>query len=158
MEPTPAGATGGTPVEVAPGAAHRRDRSTGGAARERPAVTTPLVPELPQLPDFPGRSSVEPGAVRPGRAFEPAATGALLLLLALTVVLAVLVRAVPLGPLLTVVLLLLVSVGALALGARGGGGALPAEPPEDPADGTPETQGVYYYDRHGRPVAIDDAF
>ena len=72
-------------------------------------------------------------------------------------VLAVLVRAVPLGPLLTVVLLLLVSVGALALGARGGG-ALPAEPPEDPADGTPETQGVYYYDRHGRPVAIDDAF
>ena len=156
MEPTPAGATGGTPVEVAPGAAHRRDRSTGGAARERPAVTTPLVPELPQLPDFSGRSSAEPGAARPGRAFESAATGALLLLLALTVVLAVLVRAVSLGPLLTVVLLLLVSVGALALGTRGG--ALPAEPPEDPADGTPETQGVYYYDRHGRPVPIDDAF
>jgi hypothetical protein len=157
MEPTPAGATGGTPVEVAPGAAHRRDRSTGGAARERPAVTTPLVPELPQLPDFSDRSSTEPGAARPGRAFEPAATGALLLLLALTVVLAVVVRAVPLGPLLTVVLLLLVSVGALALGARGGG-ALPVEPPEDLADGTPETQGVYYYDRHGRPVPIDDAF
>ena len=128
MEPTPAGATGGTPVEVAPGAARHRDRASPG------------------------------GAARPGRAFEPAATGALLLLLALTVVLAVLVRAVPLGPLLTVVLLLLVSVGALALGARGGGGALPAEPPEDPADGTPETQGVYYYDRHGRPVPIDDAF
>ena len=158
MEPTPAGATGGTPVEVAPGAAHRRDRSTGGAARERPAVTTPLVPELPQLPDFSGRSSAEPGAARPGRAFESAATGALLLLLALTVVLAVLVRAVPLGPLLTVALLLLVSVGVLALGAREDGGPFLAGSPEDPADEAPETQGVYYYDRHGRPVAIDDAF
>lgn len=121
-------------------------------------MTTPLLPELPQLPDFSGRSSAEPGAARPGREFEPAATGVLLLLLALTVVLAVLVRAVPQGPLLTVALLLLVSVGALALGARGDGGALLAEPPEDLADGAPETQGVYYYDRHGRPVPIDDAF
>ncbi len=121
-------------------------------------MTTPTAPELPQLPDFSGRSSAEPGAARPDRAIEPAVTGALLLFLALTVVLAVLVRAVPLGPLLTVALLLLASVGVLAAGAREHGGPFPAGSPEDPAGEAPETQGVYYYDRHGRPVPIDDAF
>ncbi|MFF0991304.1 hypothetical protein [Kocuria nitroreducens] len=121
-------------------------------------MTTPLLPELPRLPDFSGRSSAEPGAARPGREFEPVATGALLLLLALTVVLAVLVRAVPVGPLVAVVLLLLVAVGVLALGARQDGRPLPAQSPEELADEAPETQGVYYYDRHGRPVTIDDAF
>lgn len=121
-------------------------------------MTTPLVPELPQLPEFSGRSPAEPGTVRPGRAFEPAAAGALLLILALTVVLAVLVRAVPVGPLVTVALLLLVSVGVLTAGAREGGGPFQAGSPEDLADEAPETQGVYYYDRHGRPVPIDEAF
>ncbi len=121
-------------------------------------MTTPTAPELPQLPEFSGRSSAEPGAARPDRATEPAVTGVLLLLLALAVALAVLVRAVPLGPLLTVALLLLVSVGVLAVGARGDGGPSPAGSPEDLADEAPETQGVYYYDRHGRPVPIDDAF
>ncbi|MFF0904903.1 UNVERIFIED_CONTAM: hypothetical protein RF653_14615 [Kocuria sp. CPCC 205316] len=123
-------------------------------------MTTPTAPELPQLPEFSGRSSAEPGAARPDRAIEPAVTGALLLLLllALAVALAVLVRAVPLGPLLTVALLLLVSVGVLAVGAREDSGPFSAGSPEDPADEAPETQGVYYYDRHGRPVPIDDAF
>lgn len=158
MGSTPAGATGGTPVEVAPGAAHPRDRSAGGAARERRAVTTPLVPELPRLPDFSGRSPAVRGTTHSGRAFEPTATGALLLLLALTVALAVLVRAVPVGPLVPVGLLLLLSVGVLAVGAREDGGVLPGESPEDPADEVPEALGVYCYDRHGRPVPIDDAF
>lgn len=121
-------------------------------------MTTPLVPELPQLPEFSGRSPTAPGATGPGRAFEPAATGALLLLLALTLALAVLVRAVPVGPLVTVALLLLVSVGVLAVGAREDGSPFLTESPEDLADETPETMGVYYYDRHGRPVPIDDAF
>jgi hypothetical protein len=74
------------------------------------------------------------------------------------VVLAVLVRAVPVGPLVTVALLLLVAAGVLAVGARKDGGPFLAEFPEDPADEAPEMQGVYYYDRHGRPVPIDDAF
>lgn len=128
----------------------------GGAACERPAVTTPIVPELPQLPEFADRSPAEPRTVPPGRAFETAATGALLLLLALTVVLAVL--AVPVGTLVPVALLLLVSVGVLAAGAREDNGPFPAQSPEDLADEAPETQGVYYYDRDGRPVPIDDAF
>ncbi|MFE7628839.1 hypothetical protein [Kocuria sp. NPDC057446] len=121
-------------------------------------MTTPLVPELPQLPDLPGRPPAGPRASRPGRALEPAITGALLLVLALTVLLAVLVRAVPMAPLVTVALLLLVSAGVLAVGAREDRGLLRGEVPGAPADEAPETHGVYYYDRHGRPVPIDDAF
>ncbi|WP_298587799.1 hypothetical protein [uncultured Kocuria sp.] len=121
-------------------------------------MTTPLVPELPQLPEFSGQSPAAAGTPRAARAFEPAATGVLLLLLALTLVLAVLVRAVPVGPLVAVVLLLLVAAGALAVGAREDGDPLLAAPPEDLADEAPETLGVYYLDRQGRPVPIDDAF
>ncbi|MFI7496665.1 hypothetical protein ACH9D2_18345 [Kocuria sp. M4R2S49] len=121
-------------------------------------MTTPLVPELPQLPEFSGPSPAAPATPRPGRTFEPAATGVLLLLLALALVLAALVRAVPVGPPLTVALLLLVSVGVLALGAPEDGDPLLTAAPEDLDDEAPETLGVYYYDRHGRPVPIDDAF
>lgn len=121
-------------------------------------MTTPFVPELSQLPDVPGRSPAGRRASRPGPVSEPAVTGALLLLLALTVLLAVLVRAVPTAPLVTVALLLLVSVGVLEVGAREDRGLLRGEFPEASADEAPETQGVYYYDRHGRPVPIDDAF
>lgn len=118
-------------------------------------MTSPLVPELPQLPEFPGGT---PSEARPARAFEPAATGVLLLLLALTLVLAVLVRAVPAGPLVTVALLLLTAVGVLAVTAPEAGALLPATSPEGLGDDEPEPPGAYYYDRQGRPVPIDDAF
>ncbi|KUG61390.1 hypothetical protein AVL61_00195 [Kocuria rosea subsp. polaris] len=118
-------------------------------------MATPFVPELPQLPEFSGGSPAPPASPRPARAFEPAATGVLLLLLALTLVLAVLVRAVPVGPLITVALLLLVSAGVLAVGAREDDGSVPV--PGDLLE-VPETAGAYYYDRQGRPVPIEDAF
>lgn len=121
-------------------------------------MTTPLVPEPPQLPELSGHSPAAPATPRPGRRFEPAARSVLLPLLALILVLAVLVGAVPVEPPVTVALLLLVSVGVLAVGFREDEDPLLATALEGPGDEVPETLGVYYYDRHGRPVPIDEAF
>lgn len=147
-------------------------------------MTTPLVPDLPELPAHAGPDpahadpdpagptpTAPPAARRSGSTVELVATVALLLLVALALVLAAVVRTVPVGSLVTVAALLLVAIGVLAVGTR---------PDDDlrvpaghagthvdrravqalrdaPADGAGDA-GAYYYDEQGRPKPIEDAF
>ncbi|MGQ1838341.1 hypothetical protein ACT4S2_07755 [Kocuria turfanensis] len=98
-------------------------------------MTTPLVPELPEVPGT-ARSAPGRGAGRhraPDRTIERAAVLALLMLLGLALVLAAVSRVAPVVPLATAAALLLVAVAALGRAPAADRAAPPARPA---ADGT----------------------
>ncbi|MGX5357387.1 hypothetical protein [Kocuria sp. KH4] len=149
-------------------------------------MTTPLVPELPEVPGAGHRA--------PDRAIERTAVLALLVLLGLALVLAATTRVAPVVPLVTATALLLVALAALGRDTASNPAAPPARPAADgttcgleshsdvlrchrpaghPGDHYDERAGqafedtlaahigdagAYYRDRQGRPVPIDDAF
>lgn len=98
-------------------------------------MTTPLVPELPEVPGT-ARRAPDRGAGRhraPDRTIERAAVLALLMLLGLALVLAAATRVAPVVPLVTATALLLVAVAALG---RDTASDRPAPPARPAADGT----------------------
>lgn len=121
------------------------------------------VPEPPGQPDpaCPGGSD-PPGGHGADSTAGPVSVAGLLLLLALAAV-----PTVPGGSLIAVAVLLLVAVAVLGEAAPSragrsfstptGAAAGPRDPEDDLADHIGDA-GAYYYDRHGRPTPIDDAF